>query len=99
MDHAGFDTYNSLYRARDIFQVQSAIIISQRFHLPRALFIAEQLGLPAVGLARIAANTGFSLSYSECREIPARMKAFLMAGVINRRPAPRSVIPISGDGR
>ena len=44
MDHAGFDTYDSLYRARDIFQVKSAIIVTQNFHLPRALYIARRLG-------------------------------------------------------
>ncbi len=45
LDHAGFDTYDSLYRARDIFQVSSAVIITQRFHLPRAMYIRLALDL------------------------------------------------------
>jgi len=36
LDHAGFDTYSSMYRARDVFEVQSVTIVSQPFHLPRA---------------------------------------------------------------
>ncbi|MDD4358685.1 MAG: ElyC/SanA/YdcF family protein, partial [Candidatus Pacebacteria bacterium] len=39
LDHAGFDTYDSLYRAKEVFQINNAIIISQSFHLPRALYI------------------------------------------------------------
>ena len=42
LDHAGFDTYNSMVRAREIFQVDSAIIVSQRFHLSRAIYIARK---------------------------------------------------------
>jgi SanA protein len=42
-DYAGFDTYDSVYRAREIFQVQKAIIITQKFHLPRAIAIANDL--------------------------------------------------------
>ena len=49
LDHAGFDTYSSMYRARDIFEVQSVTIITQSFHLPRAIFIARILGLEAYG--------------------------------------------------
>ncbi len=50
LDHAGFDTYSTMYRARDIFKVSSVIIVTQDFHLPRAVFIARQLGLEAYGL-------------------------------------------------
>lgn len=45
MDPAGIDTYDSMYRSRDIFQVPSAIVVTQEFHLPRTLFIAKYLGL------------------------------------------------------
>ena len=51
MDHAGFDTYDSLYRARDVFGVKQAIIITQNFHLPRALYIGQKLGLEVTGLS------------------------------------------------
>ena len=44
MDHAGFSTYESLYRARDIFQVKTVVIVSQQYHLYRALYIGNHLG-------------------------------------------------------
>lgn len=44
LDHAGFDTYSSLYRAKKIFQVSDAIVITQDFHLRRAVFTANQMG-------------------------------------------------------
>jgi vancomycin permeability regulator SanA len=50
LDYAGRRTYDTCYRARDIFQVQSAILVTQAFHLPRALYICNTLGLPAVGV-------------------------------------------------
>lgn len=50
LDYYGFDTYDSLYRARDIFGVKNIIISTQNFHLPRAIFIAQSLGLTAYGI-------------------------------------------------
>jgi SanA protein len=50
-DYAGFRTYDSLYRARHIFGVRRAILVTQRYHLPRALFTAEGLGIAASGMA------------------------------------------------
>ncbi|HHX13107.1 MAG TPA: YdcF family protein, partial [Clostridiales bacterium] len=47
MDHAGFSTYESLYRARDIFQAKKIIIVTQEYHLYRSLYVAEKLGLEA----------------------------------------------------
>ncbi|HYX92946.1 MAG TPA: ElyC/SanA/YdcF family protein, partial [Myxococcaceae bacterium] len=44
-DHAGVSTYDSCFRARDVFQVRRAILVTQDFHLPRALFIANSLGI------------------------------------------------------
>ena len=49
-DHAGFDTYDTMYRAIDVFQVQSALIVTQEFHLARSVYTAQQLGLDAVGV-------------------------------------------------
>jgi len=74
LDYAGFDTYDSLYRARDIFQVKSLIISTQAFHLPRALFIAHHLGIKAYGITadrKTYANIEFSIG----REVLARLKA------------------------
>ena len=50
MDHAGFSTYESIYRARDIFCVKSMVIVTQKYHLYRALYIAKEFGLDAVGV-------------------------------------------------
>lgn len=50
-DHAGLDTYDSMYRAGKLFEVESAIVVTQKFHLPRALFIAKNLGLDYRGFA------------------------------------------------
>ncbi len=52
MDHAGFSTYDSIYRAKDVFQAEKIIVVSQEYHLSRALYIAERLGLDAYVLRR-----------------------------------------------
>jgi len=51
LDHAGFDTYDSMYRAKELFEVRDAIIVTQDFHLNRSLFLARSLGLDAKGFA------------------------------------------------
>jgi SanA protein len=96
LDHAGFDTYSSLYRARDVFGVTSLIIATQSFHLPRAVFIARKLGIDAYG---VPADTGPVLAYNYVREVFADEKAIF--DLLFER-APKflgSVIPITGDGR
>lgn len=50
-DHAGLDTYDSMYRAGKVFDIQNAVVVTQRFHLPRALFIANYLGMDYKGFA------------------------------------------------
>lgn len=97
MDHAGFSTYESIYRAKEIFQVEKIIIVSQGYHLYRALYIAKMLGLDAYGVASdyqsYAGQTGMDL-----REILARVKDF---GTCIFKPEPTylgDAIPIWGDG-
>ncbi|MDD3298445.1 MAG: YdcF family protein, partial [Firmicutes bacterium] len=51
MDHAGFSTYESLYRAKDVFEAGKVIIVTQKYHMYRALYIADKLGLHACGVA------------------------------------------------
>lgn len=98
MDHAGFDTYNSMYRARDVFQARDVIVVTQRFHLPRALWIAKRLGLNPQGVVADRHNY-FQNGYYELREMAARIKAFGEV-TIRRQPVYLGpVIPISGDGR
>lgn len=98
MDHAGFDTYNSMYRARDVFQVDSAIIVTQRFHLPRAVYIARKLGLDVQGVAADR-HVYVGANYYELREMAARVKAFGEV-VSGKQPVYLGpIIPITGDGR
>lgn len=99
LDHAGFSTYDSMYRARDIFQVKSAVVITQRFHLPRAVFTANQMGIEAAGLVADR-HTYPGEAYYELREILARNKAFLQLFILKSSPKYLGpVIPITGDGR
>ena len=77
LDYAGFSTYDSLYRFRDVFQGQRVVIVTQRYHLYRALFSAKLLGIDAVGVAA-PDRSGGQLS-RDLREIPARVKDFFLA--------------------
>lgn len=98
LDHAGFDTYDSMVRAKQIFGVQTAIIISQHFHLPRALYIAKSVGIHASGLSADLRPYGNKIFY-ELREEGAKIKAFVD---VERKAKPKfggPPIPIEGDGR
>lgn len=97
MDHAGFSTYESLYRARDIFCAKRVIIVSQKYHLYRALYIAEQLGLDAYGVGADVHHF-YGKTTREMRESLARLKDFLYCAV---QPEPTylgETIPVSGNG-
>jgi vancomycin permeability regulator SanA len=50
LDYAGFSTYESCYRAHQVFDVHRAVVITQNYHLPRAIYTCRQLGVNAVGL-------------------------------------------------
>lgn len=97
MDHAGFSTYESMYRARDIFKTKNVLIVTQEYHLYRAVFIANSLGLNAYGVnadpRKYAGQT-----YRELREILARNKDFAYSII---KPKPTYLgeeIPVFGDG-
>ncbi len=73
IDHAGFSTYESMYRARDVFKAQKVLIVTQKYHLYRAVYVARQLGIEAYGLDRE------ELKYpvkNNIREAAARVKDF-----------------------
>lgn len=74
LDHAGFDTYDSIYRAKYIFGLDRFIIVSNDFHLPRALLISDSLGMHASAYESPWIGGGKYLS--QIREIGARLKAF-----------------------
>lgn len=99
MDHAGFNTYESVYRARDIFQVKKVIIVTQEYHLARAVFIAKELGLQACGVAADLHDYGEVMTVYRLRETAARNKDFFLAGLIKPEPTfLGETIPVTGDG-
>ena len=75
MDHAGFSTYDTIYRAREIFEADSIIIVSQEYHLYRALYIAEKFDVKAVGVSADL-NAYGGQTKRDLREILARDKDF-----------------------
>jgi SanA protein len=98
MDHFGLDTYDSIYRAVHVFQVKTAVIVTQRFHLQRALYIGDKLGLDCVGYAtnpRLYASTPYML----VRELGARLKALYETNTDASPGKMSPPFPISGDGR
>jgi len=98
VDYAGFDTYSSIYRAKNVFQVDSIIISTQNFHLPRAMFLAQSLGVEAIGIGADLQSYDLGF-YNVLRENGARAKAFWDV-VIGARPRfLGNAIPITGDGR
>ncbi len=98
LDHAGFNTYNSMYRARNVFKADSLLIVTQDFHLARSLFIAKKLGVDAWG-CRADRNFYMNIKNMKNREKLANIKAWLD---VNLRVKPRflgSSFDLEGDGR
>lgn len=100
MDHAGFSTYESMYRARDVFDVKSLIIVTQEYHLYRAIYDARKLGIEAYGVAADGQyNYGLDMRlYNNLRESLARCKDVIWCIA---QPEPTylgEVIPISASG-
>lgn len=98
LDHAGVDTYDSMYRARDIFEVNSAIVVTQAFHLPRAVYLGRALGIGVYGV--IADRQPYlGMARVELREKLAIVKAFLNVLFRSKPKFLGEVIPIGGDGQ
>jgi len=97
MDHAGFSTYDSCYRAREIFGTKKIIIVTQEYHLYRALYIAEELGLEAYGVATDY-RTYYNQKMRDAREVIARVKDFIYV-ILRAEPVYLGEpIPILGNG-
>ncbi len=98
LDHAGFDTYNSMYRAKNIFQVKDAIVITQDFHQNRSVFLARNMGLTATGC--IADRRVYrGRLYLAVRESFAVAKAFFNI-IFQSNPVYKGeVIPITSDSK
>lgn len=96
-DHAGFDTWSSAVRARKVFRVRSALVVTQGFHLARAVWLARRAGLDAHGVGADLHGYGRQGKLSQLREVLARVKA---VGDVATGAQPRFLgpaIPITGD--
>lgn len=97
MDHAGFSTYETVYRVKEIFGADKVLIVTQTYHLYRALYIAEALGMEAYGVSAEYREYAGQF-YRDVREVLARVKDF---GMSIFKPLPTymgEAIPISGNG-
>lgn len=97
MDHAGFSTYESIVRAKAVFEVKSAVIVTQKYHLYRAMYVADYVGIECVGLSADL-HTYRGQNYRDMREVLARFNDALRRYT---RPSPTylgEVISVSGDG-
>ena len=101
MDHAGFSTYETMYRARDIFCVDDAVVVTQKFHLARSVYIGRKLGLDIVGY-EAPELTGYSKQTHtnwDTRETLARIKAFFMVQLNSKPTYLGEKIPITGNAK
>lgn len=97
MDHAGFSTYDSIYRAKEIFKVKKAIIVTQEYHLYRALYIAKELDIEVYGVSSTKRIYGNQIK-RDIREFAARIKDFIKCIF---KPKPKylgEIIPVNGNG-
>lgn len=97
MDHAGFSTYETMYRAKEVFCAEKIIVVTQKYHLYRALYIAKSMNLDAFGIN--SSKTRFKGQlYRDAREAAARFKDFFY---VISKPKPTfggDIIPVSGNG-
>ncbi|MGL4773629.1 MAG: SanA/YdcF family protein [Clostridium sp.] len=100
MDHAGFSTYETMYRAKEVFKVDKAIIVTNKYHLPRALYIANSLGIEVYGIPSDLREY-YNINSYQKREALAQFKDFIYVNIL--KPEPTYLgdeIPIStSDGR
>lgn len=89
IDPHGYNTYASCYRARAVYGITSAIVVSQSFHVPRILYLCRGMGVKAIGVDADLRNYGYSWWKSEAREVLARVKAWWQLEVT--KPRPRSL--------
>jgi SanA protein len=85
LDYAGFRTLDSVIRCKKVFGQNKFIIVSQRFHLERALFIADKYNIDAIGFAAKDPSGNYSTK-TKVREIFAKTKAVIDLYIINKKP-------------
>ncbi len=96
LDYAGRRTYDTCYRAKEIFQLTSAILVTQQFHMPRALYTCNTLGLESVGINADLRSYRDS-EYWSVREIFASLVAFIQVHITRPEPVlgdPEPIFPV-----
>ena len=83
MDHAGFDTYDSMYRAKTVFRIETLLVSTQKFHIDRAIYIARKLGIEAYGYPCLDKNI-YNMTYLNVRESFAKVKAVIETDILKR---------------
>ena len=96
-DHAGFSTFDSMYRAKNIFQVSTLIVVTQTYHEYRSLYIGEKLGLKVMGVASDQMKYA-GQPMREIREVLARVKDVFKVMIKSKSILGGEVIPINGSG-
>ena len=97
MDHAGLNTYDSMYRLKNVYGVDKVVIVTQEYHLYRAIYIARKLGLNAYGVASNPREYSGQI-YRDIREILARMKDYFKVQIEPESTYTGDLIPVLGDG-
>ena len=98
LDYAGRRTYDTCYRAYSIFGIQNAILVTQGYHLPRALYTCNSLGLNAIGVASDKRDYRLgSRIYWNLRELPATLTALLDVHLLHPKPVLGEPEPIFSD--
>jgi len=98
LDHAGFSTYDSIYRAKYVFNARKIVIVTQKYHLPRALYLAKCLGIDAVGICADDIPYKGIMLKNEIREILSRDKNFFKGIIKPKSKYVGDVISLKGDG-
>lgn len=98
-DHAGFDTWATMVRAKGIFGVRDAVVVTQGFHMPRALYLADAAGIDATGLTADLQPWGAQGRKSEVREVLSRVKAIADATLDTPAMAGPKIPIATTDGR
>jgi SanA protein len=95
LDYAGRRTYDTCYRAKAIFQVEQPILVTQSFHLPRAVYTCRAMGVDAIGVsADIQYYRRSSRLYWSLRELPATLTALLQVHILRPEPVLGEPLPI-----
>lgn len=98
LDHAGFDSFNTVSRARRVFGITRAVFVSQAYHLPRVLWTAKEEGIEAEGVAADR-HTYPGLRWYQAREVVSRSKAVLDVAVGREPHFLGPHVNLDGDGR